>query len=182
MDQRGGVIYSLILIQWRRRRSDRVGDNDVACAAQRWVTNDRRCVCVAPECPAGRKAHTHDRFDLSLFSWQICRPAKVSGISVQAKSSIGYRFNDQSLSLSFWFRDLSVLFTSQTLSLSGGGRLERKKRNLSFLLTERTIRHVNPLHFFPPIIHPCLRYYFRLLFFFYFFSQVGRNRCGTKRS
>ena len=124
-------------------------------------------MCVAPECPAGRKAHTHDRFDLSLFSWQICRPAKVSGISVQAKSSIGYRFNDQSLSLSFWFRDLSVLFTSQTLSLSGGGRFERKKRNLSFLLTERTIRHVNPLHFFPPIIHPCLRYYFRLLFFFF---------------
>ena len=180
MDQRGGVIYSLILIQWRRRRSDRVWDNDVACAAQRWVTNDRRCVLLQNVRRGGKHTRTIVSICPSFRGKYVgplrcrvsrCKPKAVSGIVLMT-----------SLSLSFWFRDLSVLFTSQTLSLSGGGRLERKKRNLSFLLTERTIRHVNPLHFFPPIIHPCLRYYFRLLFFFSFFSQVGRNRCGTKRS
>ena len=129
------------------------------------MTNDRRCVLLQNVRRGGKHTRTIVSICPSFRGKYVgplrcrvsrCKPKAVSGIVLMT-----------SLSLSFWFRDLSVLFTSQTLSLSGGGRLERKKRNLSFLLTERTIRHVNPLHFFPPIIHPCLRYYFRLLFFFF---------------
>ena len=138
MDQRGGVIYSLILIQWRRRRSDRVGDNDVACAAQRWVTNDRRCVLLQNVRRGGKHTRTIVSICPSFRGKYVgplrcrvsrCKPKAVSGIVLMT-----------SLSLSLFGFVTSPFYLPRKLSLSleGGDWKEKNVTLASCWLREQS--------------------------------------------
>lgn len=155
--------------------------------------------CSAPECPAAAHARSF-RFVFFPFlsfafmanmsatgprcrvsgRWGLwCKPKAVSGIVLMTSLSLSFSLFGFVTSPFYLPRKLSLSLTLQLLKYGGRGGFE--KRNLSFLLTKRTIRHVNPLHFFPKTNNPSLfEVLFQVLFFFLsFFLLYGRVSLTT---